>query len=174
MVPALRWIVFGLLSLAGTVLLLGGLATVGTQEGVGVVLLGLGILVAAGAWYLWPARVRHGAELTVVVREDRIEMWRPGDPPQVVERHEAALVVLRVEGARGYEGLTQFEVFGPDRSLLGSWETNWYRTGPVRSIRALGYHGYPWFLYNTSALSWSDQRHAERVPPWAREVLTPR
>jgi hypothetical protein len=171
--PLLRRVVIVLFVLVAAVLLLGGLATIGSQTGAGATLLFLAILTSGLAWWMRHDWRRHRSGLTVVVRADRLELTRDGRPPDVVVKPDVGLIVLHFihyPGTIG-QGVLDFQIFRPDQSLLGPWETGWDGAGPIQSIRAFRRYGYPWILHDPGALVWNDKFHSKSAPSWANQVL---
>lgn len=107
--------------------------------------------------------------LTLGVCPDRLVFERAGEVVDRVPRSEAGVVIVD-----GYtrSGVLALAVYGPDRELVGMWDTGWTAKSPRRTLAALDRHGYPWV---TPALDriW---RRSGNAPPWADDVdyLAPR
>jgi hypothetical protein len=132
----------------------------------GLVALGGGaVFVGVGLFFAWVAR-RPGPALTLRVSADKLTMLRRGAQPAAVRRSEAALVV--VDSVAGQPDLY---VYGPDRQLVGHWESNWMKT-PLRTVRALRRFGWPWALRDQAITSGrSSTHHSKDAPAWADEVM---
>lgn len=165
----MRWGVFGLFVLVAALLGFVGLEVVATQRAPGVTFLCLAALCAVFAWLTWRDARRPRSGLTVVVRADRLELIQGGDS-EVVRRPDVGLIVLHVISGPGGAGLVELRIFRPDQSLLGHWYTEWFRAGPVRSMRAFGHFGYPWIVHDTGALFSNDRFRSRTAPAWAEAV----
>ena len=75
----------------------------------------------------------------------------------MLTRAEIGLITIN-EG--GFNGVVSLSVFGPDESLLGSWETKWIVKPPQQVKRVLERHGYPVAL--TSAMYGSRRFYSRR------------
>lgn len=157
--------------LLAAVFLLGAVSTIGSQTAAGVFMFCLVAVFAGFAWSLHRKnqRLKHG--LTIVVSADRLELSRDGKPLDTVQKVDIGLIVLHAISGYGAPGLVDFQIYRPDRSLLGRWDTDWDMAGPNRSIRALRRYDYPWFLHDTGAAVWKDKFRSKSAPTWASQVL---
>ena len=139
---------WGTLLVVGVVILLTvvGIGTlgVGLSGEFGPVARAAGLLVSAIAWVgvvgMLMAVFPRGGRLRVEVCEDALEFHRPGAPPTVVRREEIGRVVVKESLL---EGVESFEIYRPDDTLRGTWETGWCATLALFVMRTLKEHGYP-------------------------------
>jgi len=119
------------------------------------------LAVAAGLAFLgWQSFRRMFApegRLRINVADDAIEFQLQGHRSEVFTRAEIGLITIN-EG--GFNGVVSLSVFGPDESLLGSWETKWIVKPPQQVKRVLERHGYPVAL--TSAMYGSRRFYSRR------------
>jgi hypothetical protein len=129
------------------------------------------LVVGLLSWLFVLLSRQGGPALTMTVCPDAITMIRKHQFADTVRRDEIGLVVIR---AYGRAGVRKLDVFGPDRSLVGSWDTNWGPSaGPIRTIRALRRAGYPWAVHDGAAIVWQDKFRSKLAPAWTDEVVRP-
>ncbi len=165
----LLWIVGGVMILLGVVLIIAGIAGVADGQFPAAALIVVGLV--AGLFGRNMVRktlkdVRTG--LTVVVCPDAITFKRQGEVVDTVGRAEVGLVVLN---ELGRAGITDLEVYSPDRQRVGEWETNEIKNA-LGYIRALRHHDYPWVVNEKQAgATLRTKVRSKLAPAWADEVL---
>jgi hypothetical protein len=170
-VPLLRRAVVVVFIVAAAVFVLGGLVTIGSQTGGGVMMLGLAVLFSYCAWSLRRTSHRRQRGLTIVVSANRLKLSREGQTLDVIAKADVGLIVLHAISGYGAPGLVDFRIYRPDQSLIGQWDTEWSMAGPIRSIRAFRHYDYPWILHDTGAMIWNDKFHSNSAPSWAGQVV---
>jgi hypothetical protein len=172
-----RFFMFGFAALLGLVALfcvvlgLAGLA--GSHAVAGAILLGVALVAGGLCWLVWTTSVhRRGPALTLQVCPDALTISRHGKVTDTVRRDEVGLVVIWEWTGLGLgpQGATRFDIYGPDRQLVGTWETNWQKSS-VRSVRAFRRLGYPWVLHSQGPVVSTDKVRSKLAPPWTDEVL---
>ncbi|MDQ3723038.1 MAG: hypothetical protein M3376_08230 [Actinomycetota bacterium] len=139
-------------------------------------LLRVGAAVAAllaAAWVRYEHRAAFPSEgrLRIDVTDDAIELRMPDQPGQMLSRADIELIVIQ----ESWFGVDSVWVYGPDKSLLGIWNTNWVVRPPQLLMRVLKRHGYPYalsrFEYGDRLFYRSPGRPAgaDPSPPKARE-----
>ena len=129
----------------------------------GIVLL----VVVYGAWLYWQFARRPTPGLTLFLDPDHVVLSRRGRHLASIQRSEIGLVVLHASRGRGVDRLI---VWGPDRQMLGEWETGWIKsaTGPIRMLHR---YQYPCVLNDRGARFGQAADRSQDVPVWADEVL---
>ncbi len=148
----------------------GGMVVAGLPSlrdpGPATVLLPLGaIALAVAVEAVRLARAPAIGRLSLVVCPDSLSFVRHGGVADTVDRQEVGVVVVRQAGRAG---VTSVAVWGPDRDLVGRWETGWTTKPWFRVVGALRRHGYPWVVTGAGTRL---RRGGENVPAWAPEVV---
>jgi hypothetical protein len=160
----------GLVAVFCLVLGVAGLA--GSHAGSGAILIVVGLVAGGLGWMVWRLWAhRSGPALTMTVCPDGLTMSRQGHVTDTVRRDEIGLIVIwELAGPGGPRGANQFDVYGPDRQLIGRWPTNWQKSS-LRSMRALRRFDYPWVVHSRGAIVGKDKVRSKLAPPWTDEVL---
>ena len=135
------------------------------DPGPATALLPLGaIAVAVAVEAVRLARAPAIGRLSLVVCPDSLSFVRHGDVADTVDRQEVGVVVVRQAGRAG--GVTSVAVWGPQRDLLGRWETGWTMKPWFRVVGALRRHGYPWVIPEAGRAGGEQwrRRHVRRAP----------
>jgi hypothetical protein len=111
------------------------------------------------------ARAPARGRLTLVVCPDAVSFVRHGAVVDRLEREEVGLIVIDEYGTAGVGGV---DVWGPDRQLIGKWDTEWLARSRFRLAHALRRHGYPWLVAEGTRII---RRGGRNVPAWAEEVV---
>jgi hypothetical protein len=161
--------VFGVAALALVLLALAGLPS---SRFVSSALAAIGAVVFGGlGWMMLSVVRRRAPALTVGFCPDAITMSRRRLVTDTIRRDEVGLVIIK---AYGRAGVGSIEIYGPDRSLVGRWDTNWGAgAGAIRSMRALRRLQYPWVLHDAGAVVWQDKFRSPLAPTWTDEVVRP-
>jgi hypothetical protein len=161
-------VLFGLM---GAAALVTGIAAFADSQPVGgVASLGGGLVLGGIAWMMWRLTRSRAAALVLRVAPDALVFNRRDERAETVRRDEVGLVVIQ---AFGRAGVGAYEVYGPDRSLIGRWDTGGsIGPGAVRPMRALRHFAYPWVLHDSGAIrAGSGRLRSPLAPAWTDEIV---